>query len=570
MSQRSGADGPRSGAVSRGGKAIGLGDFFFRHFQTWNGASMTTLSTTARLALLTLVAALAPLAAWGLGSVLPGGAWAAPTVVCLAALALGGALTAATAATFNRAARDAAKLNDAVTGERYPAALALALPSDAARALAPLDTVYATMKQRLGLTSAVLGGITTPFVVVDTEETLIRTNPALIKILEQTGKPEDHYGQNVALFFYGDASRPTVLRACLKEGISTNKEVELVGRRGGKRDIHIFAFPLYDLDRKLIGAMCIYLDKSEVRAREREINAHNVTVAKAVRESEDVASDVARVAGDLSVQLRKSTERAGDQSRGAEDVAAAMEQMNQAVFDVAKSASDAAVQSGEARSKALAGQEVVQQAVAAIDTVTGLTRTLRASLDDLGSRANAIGSVMAVINDIADQTNLLALNAAIEAARAGDAGRGFAVVADEVRKLAEKTMTATKEVGDAVTGIQSGTQENIRSMDEAARAVEKARELSESSGSALAEIVNLVVASSDLVQAIATAAEEQSSASSHISGSVEDARTLAREMAEALGEADAGIGSLSESAERLRTIICSINPDACTPEESKR
>ena len=65
------------------------------------------------------------------------------------------------------------------------------------------------------------------------------------------------------------------------------------------------------------------------------------------------------------------------------------------------------------------------------------------TLEGLGSRAESIGQIMNVINDIVDQTNLLALNAAIEAARAGDAGRGFAVVADEVRKLAEKTMTAT-------------------------------------------------------------------------------------------------------------------------------
>ena len=54
-------------------------------------------------------------------------------------------------------------------------------------------------------------------------------------------------------------------------------------------------------------------------------------------------------------------------------------------------------------------------------------------------RAQRIGDVVKLINDIASQTNLLALNATIEAARAGDAGKGFAVVAGEVKSLANQT-----------------------------------------------------------------------------------------------------------------------------------
>ena len=132
---------------------------------------------------------------------------------------------------------------------------------------------------------------------------------------------------------------------------------------------------------------------------------------------------------------------------------------------------------------------------------------------------------MTVIEDIADQTNLLALNAAIEAARAGDAGRGFAVVADEVRKLAEKTMNATKEVGQSIRTIQGGTQSNIQSMDVVVRDIEEVAGLSKHSGEVLEGIVAGAEESAGRIQSIAAAAEEQSATSEEINRSVEERST---------------------------------------------
>ncbi len=86
------------------------------------------------------------------------------------------------------------------------------------------------------------------------------------------------------------------------------------------------------------------------------------------------------------------------------------------------------------------------------------------TVESLASASEQIDSFSKFIQNIASQTNLLALNAAIEAARVGAAGAGFAVVADEVKKLAQKTETATKDIGRQLTAIRDATAETVRSI----------------------------------------------------------------------------------------------------------
>ena len=162
---------------------------------------------------------------------------------------------------------------------------------------------------------------------------------------------------------------------------------------------------------------------------------------------------------------------------------------------------------------------------------------------------------MGVIADIADQTNLLALNAAIEAARAGDAGRGFAVVADEVRKLAEKTMSATQEVGQAITGIQAGTRKNIQNVEQVAVTIESATTMSVRSGESLKKILELVHLVNDQVQSIATASEQQSAASEEINQSVEQVATISAQTAQAMEQASGAVADLTQQAQSLQRVI---------------
>jgi len=275
----------------------------------------------------------------------------------------------------------------------------------------------------------------------------------------------------------------------------------------------------------------------------------------AATQLEKVVEVVSSASEELSAQVEQSSRGTEEQSQRVAETATAMEEMNATVLEVAKNASQAADSSHDARAKALEGAAIVAQVIAGIHTMQTVSLSLKEDMGVLGKQAEGIGQIMNVISDIADQTNLLALNAAIEAARAGDAGRGFAVVADEVRKLAEKTMAATKEVGDAISGIQNGARKNQENVERAVTTIEQATTLAGQSGESLQQIVSLVEISTDQVRSIATASEQQSAASEEINHSIEEINRISRETATAMNQSAQAVGELANQAGTLRGLI---------------
>jgi len=290
-------------------------------------------------------------------------------------------------------------------------------------------------------------------------------------------------------------------------------------------------------------------------AKRQAAEATRAGLLQAAGKLRDVSQAISGATRDLSTRIESSRQGSDLQKDRLNETATAMEEMNATVLTVAGNAGQAAEAADQAKQKAQDGAGVVNNLVKAIQDVYAQAQGLKTNMGQLGKQADGIGQVMGVINDIADQTNLLALNAAIEAARAGDAGRGFAVVADEVRKLAEKTMTATREVAQAISGIQQGTRENIKSVDLANQRIEQATELAQESGEALTGIVSLVESSSTQVRSIAAASGEQSTASEEINRSLDDINRIASETAEAMSEAVDAVSGLLSQAENLLALM---------------
>ncbi len=272
----------------------------------------------------------------------------------------------------------------------------------------------------------------------------------------------------------------------------------------------------------------------------------------------DVVHVVSSASGDLSARIEESSNGAQAQSLRVAETASAVEELSASVLEIARNAETTATLSEQSRDVAGQGATEFSAVLRDVGAAHDGFQVVYTSVNELSHKADGIGAIAQTIEDIADQTNLLALNAAIEAARAGDAGRGFAVVADEVRKLAEKTMSATKEVGQSITAIQRAVRDTLSSMEGTRDTLAKSMTDVTQSEELLTRIVSLAMESSDQVRAIATAAEQQSSATEEINASVTDITRISEETSTAMQAAAQTVAQLGKQTGELAALIAEL------------
>ena len=293
----------------------------------------------------------------------------------------------------------------------------------------------------------------------------------------------------------------------------------------------------------------------EARHREEAITHMLSTLEEVTDSSRDIADVLTRETETMASLVNDAVQGCEEQRQLLGESASGMAEINSAAESIAHHAEQSSADASDTLQKAQSGSSVVSNSLTAISDVGVIGQKLAENMQELGRQAEAIGTVMNLISDIADQTNLLALNAAIEAARAGEAGRGFAVVADEVRKLAEKTMNATREVGDSIHSIQSVVQTGISNMEEVTGAVQRSTALVNESGASLQEIVALANANASSIQTIAAASVEQSGSCQSISQNLSHVVDIASNVNNEMGKALEAVHTVVEMTQKMRELV---------------
>src|SRR5215813_6595935 len=277
--------------------------------------------------------------------------------------------------------------------------------------------------------------------------------------------------------------------------------------------------------------------------------------AKVSVQASSAIEEVTSTMHEMSINVQNVVKNTQVQASSVAETSASIDQMVTSIQRVADTAKVLLDIANRSREEVVIGIQPMEK------TTDGLNRTNKAIqssaeiINVLGHRADDIGRIIEVIDDLAEQTNLLALNAAIEAARAGEHGLGFAVVADEVRKLAEKSTQSTKEIADLIQSIQREAKQAVENMDRSTRIVEEGLSLGNDLGSALHKISNVVTEVYKFSQEIGAATNEQSVGSAQIAKATGRLTEITQEINSAVEEQASGAQAVVRAMDKMRELV---------------
>jgi methyl-accepting chemotaxis protein len=277
--------------------------------------------------------------------------------------------------------------------------------------------------------------------------------------------------------------------------------------------------------------------------------------AKVNVQASSAIDEVTSTMHEMSINVQNMVKNTQMQASSVSETSASIDQMVASIQRVADTAKVLLDISSRSRDEVQSGIGTMQRTTEGLNRINSSIGSSATIITSLGGRVDNIGKILEVIDDISEQTNLLALNAAIEAARAGEHGLGFAVVADEVRKLAEKSATATKEISELISSIQSEARKAVDNMEKSTGIVNEGLVLGNDLSLALRRISNVVIEVFKFAQEIGAATTEQSHGSSQIAKATTRLNEITHEITSSVEEQAGGAQAVVRAMERMREMV---------------
>jgi methyl-accepting chemotaxis protein len=245
----------------------------------------------------------------------------------------------------------------------------------------------------------------------------------------------------------------------------------------------------------------------------------------------------------------------GEQSAAIQQTTTTMEEVTQSGTQISERAKQVAAAAEATSTASHAGLQAVQNTTRTMEAIREQAEAVAENVLTLSEKTQAIGEIIATVNDVAEQSHLLALNAAIEAAAAGEHGRSFAVIANEVKNLADQSREATVQVRSILGDIQKGINTSVMLTEEAVKRVEAGKQQADIADRTIREMSENIQGSVQAFQQIVAGSNQQQIGFTQVMQAVRDIGEASKQTAGGTRQLEKAAMNLTSLAQQLQQTV---------------
>jgi methyl-accepting chemotaxis protein len=273
------------------------------------------------------------------------------------------------------------------------------------------------------------------------------------------------------------------------------------------------------------------------------------------RDIQDGVNVLATSASEIFTATAQIATSATETATAVSQTTATAEEVKQTAQVAAQKAGNVADIAQRAAQSAQVGRKAIDESITGMSHVREQMELIAETVVRLSEQSQAIGEIIASVNDLAEQSNLLAVNASIEAAKAGEHGRGFAVVAQEIRSLATQSKESTGQIRTILNDIQRATTATVMAAEQGSKAVDTGVKQVNQSGEAIRTLAESIVAAAQAATQITASAQEQLIGIDQVTIAIQNILQASKQNATGTQQAETGAKNLNQLGQNLRTIV---------------
>lgn len=281
------------------------------------------------------------------------------------------------------------------------------------------------------------------------------------------------------------------------------------------------------------------------------LNAMVDGLRQLAKQSREATENLNAAAAEIRASTQEQAASVEEQLAAVQETAATVDEITHSGSQIGKRAQEVIASAQATVQTSGAGLKAVDETVRAMEQIREQAEAVAGNIVALSEKTQAIGEIIATVNDISERSHLLALNAAIEAAAAGEQGRSFSVVAAEMKTLADQAKEATAQVRSILGDIQRGINSSVMLTEEAVKRVAAGRERTDTTHATISEITARIQESVQTFQQIVASTNQQQLGIEQVMGALQNIRQASQQTAAGTRQLDTAAGNLTQLSGQL-------------------